>query len=489
MRRYIYILGSLLFVFGLTTAQEGAGTIQLAQWATGADATSEYTDSAWSADRATGAPDVLACEDNANSWASASAGTQETLTLTYDTAVTPTQINIYQNYNSGTITSVALVPVGGGDVIPIRNSADPGGTCPTVFSLDLPGGLPETREIIISLDQSDLGDWNEIDAVELVGTTTGFPADSEPSSLDIDDFPQYNLVTTGGGGDENVVVPPSDTNGNGGGNAQQANDNTAMPDFGGEWGTSVSCPTGETITNGIDITIVQQRPGSNYRMTAIGINGFDPVIAVRDEFGNIICNDDSADALSYSANLPTTGQVPTGNTNSQVLYSVRGNNFANITITVGGFGGTGGEFVLIVEGMIATSADGAGDPFSLYASPALLMSGVDPTAYMVSVVGAFDPILSVIDGDYNVVGDANGNPIVCDDAGSQGLCWTTGTRLIGSYVSRSQNRQLAGGRFDALLTYPLNGNWGGYINYLMAGTRNTQGDYVAAFHLGTAEQP
>lgn len=473
MKKLLILCVISIFSIGIASAQDG---VQVVQWASNAEASSEYGSSSWSAERATGEPDVLACEDNGNSWASAEIVDGESLTVFFDKPVIPTQVNIYQNLAPGGITSIEILTVDG-EELRIRNSADPGGDCPTVFSVDLPGGLPESNGVRINLDQADLGNWNEIDAVELVGFVEGGAGDDMPSSIEAGAFPEYTVVsnsdstpTTRGDDAETTTSTTVDTS-----------------DFGGEWGTTVNCPDGTTIENGIEVTVIQQRPGSNYRLTAVGINGFDPVMAVQDDFGNILCNDDSSEAATYGANLPTTGQIAPSSTSSQIRYSVTGNDFANITIIVGGFGGSAGEFLLTVEGMIATSADGLGDPFSLYISPAMLMSEVDPTAYMISVVGSFDPLMFLVDSEYEVIQE-NGSPIGCDDAGASGLCYGVSENLAGSFVSRSGNRRLAGGNLDAMLTIPLQGSWGGYFNYMMSGN-NSFGDYVVAFHLGTAENP
>lgn len=483
---FIFLMSCLFIPLSIAQTE-----IQIAQWALRAQASSEYTSDQWSAARATGEPDVLACEDNANAWASATVSDDESLTLTYVTAVIPTQVNIYQNYNPGGITGIAIIPTGGGNPIPIRSSADPGGDCPTVFSITLPGGLPETNKVVIYLDQSALANWNEIDAVELVGTTTGDASASSPSSIENEDFPQYNLVTNGARAtNNNNVVPPSQSGNN---NPQPTeepvgidNEGSAQSqvDFGGEWGDPFTCGN-TTVDNAATVTIIQQRPGSSYRITAIGINGFDPVLGLSDDFGTFLCNDDDAEAANYSANLPTAS-ASAARTSSQIRYNVTGNSFANIKLWAGGFNGAGGEFIMIVEGMLATSADGAGDPFSMYISPAMIMSDVSPSVYMISVVSAFDPYLYLIDGDYNPIYDSNGNIYGCDDAGS--ACWGQSRNLTGFYVSRSQNRQLAGGRLDAMLTIPIDvDSWGGYHNYMMTGN-NTYGDYVAAFHIGVAAQ-
>ena len=94
---------------------------------------------------------------------------------------------------------------------------------------------------------------------------------------------------------------PSSNNSSGGG--------YVAPD--GPVGVDVTCPDGRRITNGVKVTVVQMRTGFDYTATAVGINGFDPVLAVLDPQGRAaLCNDDERNAANYSADLPTTGYVP-----------------------------------------------------------------------------------------------------------------------------------------------------------------------------------
>jgi hypothetical protein len=494
-----FMLGlGLLLVFALPSlAQDGdgIGTISLSQWASSAEASSQYGDDGWSANRATGAPDVLACEDSVNSWASLTASDGETLTLYYDVPVVPIQVNVYQNYSPGAISSISIIPADGRAPIVIDNSADVGEGCPRVFSMNMPSGLPEAIGVIITLDQADMNNWNEIDAVELYGSTMGEPGDTEPSSLDMNDYPMYELSSntpmTGPSGNNPQTGPSGNTPQTGpSGNANTGNNTstgTTAADFGGEWGTTVTCPDGMVITNAVQFTIVQQRSGNQYRVSALGINGFDPVLAVMDDYGNMLCNDDSSDVAGYGANLPTTGQIAPATTNSQVIFNLNSSNaFENVTVVVGGYQGTGGEVLVTVEGMVASSADGIGDPFSVYASPAMLVSGVDPTAYMISVVSRFDPTILLVTGDYEQI-TFEGQNVACDDAGTTN-CWGESASLANGFVSRSGGRNLAGGRLDSMLTIPLEGTWGVYLNYVMTSFGGTYGDYIAAFHLGTAAE-
>ena len=462
MKQLVIFICALLLVSNVA-AQNNPPGVRIAQWATSADATSQYSDDSWSALQATGEPNVGECGDSTSAWASATPSDSEVLTLKYSTPVIPTQVNIYQSFNPGAITGIDIVTVEG-VAIPVRNSADPDGACPAVFSVNLPLGLPLSDSVIIYLDQTIVGDWNEIDAVELVGFAR--QGTQNEVSIDTDNYPQYTLISN----DER-------------GTSEQQAPELA---YEGEWGRNVMCPDGEEIENGIELKIINQRPGSTYTITAIGLGSFDPVLAVEDETGDILCNDDSEDASLFTANLPTTGQVNRNNTSSQLMYTVRGTDSIDVTIVVGGFGGQSGEFLLMIEGMIATTNDGIGDRFELPITPAITASDVNPTGYMLSIVDAFDPLMFMVDAENNPVNTPEGNPLRCDDAGSVS-CAGQSRPLSQSYVSRSFERTREGSNFDAMLTLPVDDQLGKTLNYIFAGFNST-GDYIVAYHFGIAEE-
>jgi len=448
-----------------TTAQS-----ELSQWASSAEATSEYGTTDWSASRATGAPDSMtSCADSSSAWASAEASDGEVLTLYYNTPVKPTQINIHQNYSPGAITSVELIPEEGDFTIPIANSKDTSTPCPGIFSIDVSLNT-NVIGVVINLDQVALADWNEIDAVELVGLSD-------------------SAVTTGPGGGPGgnsapapTAVPPANNNGGSGSGGYVAPD--------GPLGVDVTCPDGRQITNGIKVTVVQMRTGFDYTATALGIDGFDPVLAVLDPQGRAaLCNDDERDAANYSADLPSTGFIPSNSTTAQVPFRNVGSGFSDVSLVVGGFNeGEVGEFLLVLEGMAYTESDNVGDPFALELTPGMIASGVDPTIYMVSVTDRLDPYISMIDTEYNMYVDEKGNQIwYCDDAGNSDYCYGNSTTMLGSYISRASNRPKLGGYgLDAMLTLPLESGDEFYtVHALMhsSGFR-TFGNYLVAFHLG-----
>ena len=61
-------------------------------------------------------------------------------------------------------------------------------------------------------------------------------------------------------------------------------------------GVSVTCDDGTSFDNGVEIIVNQMRSGFTYTATAVGLNGFDPVLAVLDSSGGGLCSDDNASA-------------------------------------------------------------------------------------------------------------------------------------------------------------------------------------------------
>lgn len=152
-----------------TSTVETDGTLR--QWATTATASSEYTKASWSANQATGAPDTPECGDFTTAWAAESKDTVEWLDLVYDTPVYPTEIHIIQNYNPDQVMSVKLVePDGETDHWVYEGFPEAkGNDCPYTLSIPIEEADYLTSHVVIIVDQSDLQQWVEIDAVELVG--------------------------------------------------------------------------------------------------------------------------------------------------------------------------------------------------------------------------------------------------------------------------------------------------------------------------------
>lgn len=142
---------------------------ELRQWANGAIASSEYEPDSWSAKQATGAPDTLTCGDLQTAWASGAAGEVASLTLAYAVPVVPSRIEIHQSYSPGSITKVEVVDEMGTVTIVYEAQPTAIDQCPYVQVIPVTGVTAKAMTVIITVDQSVISDWNEIDAVELIG--------------------------------------------------------------------------------------------------------------------------------------------------------------------------------------------------------------------------------------------------------------------------------------------------------------------------------
>jgi hypothetical protein len=262
-------------------------------------------------------------------------------------------------------------------------------------------------------------------------------------------------------------------------------------------GISVNCDDGTSFDNGVSITVVQMRSGFTYKATAIGIDGFDPVLAVLDaETGTGLCEDDSDGVMEYSAFLPS-GTADYSEFNAQIEFAnTSDEDFADISLVVGGFGNLGGEFFLVLEGMFVDSEnDGAGDPFSVYITNEMIASEVPLTAYAISADGVIDPLLQLINSDYEVLLDGDDNPAMCDDMGTEGLCWSDaidmdvdGNGEYDDYYVENTETFLTLWDTDSYLRLALEeDDAGGYYNFATTSfAQSTDGYYMMVFHVGTS---
>ncbi|MFN8378441.1 MAG: hypothetical protein U0452_07190 [Anaerolineae bacterium] len=253
---------------------------------------------------------------------------------------------------------------------------------------------------------------------------------------------------------------------------------------------TVHCDDGSSFTNGIEFRIIQMRAGYDYKATVVGLNGFDPVLAVLSESGDGLCNDDAPGAARYAANLPTTGVVPASQLSSQVIFNPTSNtDFQDVSLVVGGYNDQPGEFILILEGMGVTAADNGGDPILVTLNQNMLDSGVPLDAYMITRGQSnVDPIVSLVDENYATLTDAGGHAISCDDAGTD-RCWGNTVDLSNSTVTISTG-SLPGWQYDAYLNLDISGlplskdpaeNW---LQFIMSSYQGSAGQYLAVFHAG-----
>jgi hypothetical protein len=139
------------------------------QWATSGTASSEYGTSNWSAQQATGAPNTTECGDEITAWASSSSSTVEWIDLAYTTPVYATKLVIYVSYHPSYVTQVELGDASGIYHTVYRGDPQQQPTCPYQMIVSIPKTDYLVTNVKISIDQTSLGSWSEIDAVQLVG--------------------------------------------------------------------------------------------------------------------------------------------------------------------------------------------------------------------------------------------------------------------------------------------------------------------------------
>lgn len=149
---------------------EALGGQRIEQWASGASASSEYGNPDWAAIQATGAPDSNGCSDLHTAWASSTSDSpDEWLELSYVTPVLPEEIRIYESYNPGSIIRVEVITVVSEYIIVWEDGPRTNENCPHVLTIPIEGINDPVTGVRISLDQSVIGNWDEIDAVQLIG--------------------------------------------------------------------------------------------------------------------------------------------------------------------------------------------------------------------------------------------------------------------------------------------------------------------------------
>ena len=250
-------------------------------------------------------------------------------------------------------------------------------------------------------------------------------------------------------------------------------------------GITASCPD-FTITNGVEVIVRQMRPGFTYTATAIGLDGFDPVLIVRDttNTNDVICNDDAPDAAKYQVSLPSSGNVPASDNSAQLLFSHHNAGMTDISLIVGDYNGNAGQFVLVLEGMAVTAADGAGDPFTVELNPSVVGSNVPLSVYMIGMELQLDPMMHLLDGNNNYWTDSNNVRINCDDGGTD-TCWGQSTNLSSAQIRRGSSGTISGDSADAMLDLALESIAPQPMTFLMNSYQGSStGLYAIAFHMG-----
>jgi hypothetical protein len=143
------------------------------QWAIAATASSTYNDakgvSAWSANQMTGAPNVDKYGDNGSAWAPHEQDMGiEWVDLKYPRPVHATEVRVRESAGSGAIIKVEVFDEQG-QPHTVWQGNDPT-TGLNYLMVKFPKTSYKTDRVKITLATNVVAGWNEIDAVQLVGT-------------------------------------------------------------------------------------------------------------------------------------------------------------------------------------------------------------------------------------------------------------------------------------------------------------------------------
>lgn len=142
------------------------------QWAIQAKASSSYQDAegaaAWSANQATGAPNVEKYADDGKAWTSKSPdGGIEWLDLTFPKAVFATEVRVRESCGSGAVIKVEVFDEKGAPRV-VWAGNDPTKEL-NYFPVKFDKTAYKTDRVKVTLATNVVPGWNEIDAVQLVG--------------------------------------------------------------------------------------------------------------------------------------------------------------------------------------------------------------------------------------------------------------------------------------------------------------------------------
>ena len=155
------------FTLKIDQRPECSQAVPCIQWAASATASSQYSNNEWSALQATGAPNVHGCSDDGSAWAADSPYTVEWLELGFREAMMPVGLRIYENYGASAIVSIEVKDEQG-VYHAVYTSTPAHLSCPSIRTIPVTLTV-KVSAVRLNLDQRVLRDWNEIDAVGLLG--------------------------------------------------------------------------------------------------------------------------------------------------------------------------------------------------------------------------------------------------------------------------------------------------------------------------------
>lgn len=148
------------------------------QWADKAEASSSYAgnktgkNASWSADQMVGQPDVQAYGDNGKAWASMKQDNgEEWVRLLFKKPVYATEVRVRMTYNPGAISKIEIFDEAGkGEIVWQGTDENEYDKKMDYFVATFEKSKYLTNRVKITLNTKAVAGWNEIDAVQLVGT-------------------------------------------------------------------------------------------------------------------------------------------------------------------------------------------------------------------------------------------------------------------------------------------------------------------------------
>lgn len=111
----------------------------------------------------------------------------------------------------------------------------------------------------------------------------------------------------------------------------------------------VQCEDGRQLVGGVKITFLDVSPGFSYQVTAMGVQDFDPAIAVVTEPGIGECNNNNPEVVGSQVAVPGIGFAEAQATAAQFLARAPRDPSENLEILIGGYAGSSGRFAAVIE--------------------------------------------------------------------------------------------------------------------------------------------
>jgi hypothetical protein len=138
---------------------------ELSQWATGALASSQYSDTRWSAAQAAGEPNTEKCGDLDTAWAPKTSGEQEEwLEASFAVPVYASGVRVHETYTAGFVYRIDLVDEKGAAHTVWQGKDET--ACPGWLEVSFPR---TSYRVSSARVHTQIKGWEEIDAVELIG--------------------------------------------------------------------------------------------------------------------------------------------------------------------------------------------------------------------------------------------------------------------------------------------------------------------------------